>query len=137
MKVKWLVMISLACVGIIYIFFMLTKQNIETDLQPPKETVALEQTVNYPQPPPPPAPLNLVTKSASAAPAPKSAITIISKPPALEPETEVALPSINSYQGFSSGSETGNDTQPGITKIGKQPTRKEAQEMQSKGIVLY
>jgi len=134
MKIKWLVILSLVCAGIIYLTFMLTKQNTETQLPPQEKTAGIEQAENYLQPLPP-APLNLITKSAPAAI--KSAITIISKPPAAEPEKQVVLPSIASDENFSPNSETGNNTRPGITKIGKYPSKKEVQEMQSKGIVLY
>ncbi len=115
---------------------MLTKQNTETGLGPEKETIMPEQTVNYPQLPPLPEPSNLGTKSAPTAPV-KSAITIISKPIVIEPERGAALPEIASYKNPSSDSETENNTQSGITKTDKYPTRKEIQEMQSKGIVLY
>ena len=74
----------------------------------------------------------------------KSAITII-KAPAIEPEER----NINlqkkadqtennvSGQNVASGTQAEDSLQPGITRIGKQPTHKEAQEMNSSGIVLY
>lgn len=131
MKIKWLVIISIVCGGLIYISLMLNKQNTETKLEPQPETIALKPEVNYPQPLPE-ATLNLVTKSPPAL----SAVTLISKP-AQEPQKQVTLPNATSYESSSSNSDNKNNVEPGITKTGKQPTRKESQEMQSKGIVLY
>jgi hypothetical protein len=135
MKIKWLIIISIACVVIIFISFLLTKQNAKTNLQPQKETVVPAQAVNYSQPLPPPAPLNLTTKSIPAA-TPKRAITIINKP-VITPEKQAALPIVTPYESSTSNTAVSSDTQPGITKIGKYPTKKETQEMQSRGIVLY
>jgi len=134
MKIKGLIILSAFCIGIILIILILTKQSIETDGQPQKETAALEQTISYSQPLPP-APLNLVIKSTPASPD-KSAITIISRP-SIEPENEIILPNFTSYENISSNSTAEDNSHPGITKVEKYPSKKEAQEMQSKGIVLY
>lgn len=133
MKIKWLIILSALCMGIMLVILMLTKQNIETNSLPEKKVAAIEQTTGYPQLPS--VPLNLVTKSAGQTPI-KSAITIISKP-AIEPKKQAALPSITPYENSSLNSGPGNSSQQGITKIGKQPTHKESQEMQSRGIVMY
>lgn len=134
MTIKSLVILSAFCIGIILIVLILTKQNIETDLQPQKEMAALEQTVSYRQPLPP-APLNSVTE-AILMPSTKSAITIIDSP-AIEPQKQIILQAITSSGSFPTDSETESNAQPGITKAGKYPAKKEAQEMQSRGIVLY
>lgn len=136
MKIKWLVIVSIVCVVIIFITFMITKQNLESQLQPIKITVTPKQAENYPQSLPLPAPVNLVTKSTPITPV-KSAITIISKPAIEEPQKQIPLPETIPYKSFSSNSDAKNNPQSGITKIGKQPAPKESQEMQSQGIVLY
>lgn len=134
MNIKWLVIISVVCLGIIYIIFAITKRDIETELQLQRQIVLPQQPTNYQQPqlytPP-----NLTTKPTTAI-APKSAITIISRP-AVEPEKEAIVPVITPKENIPSEPETSNTSQPGITKIGKFPSKKEAQEMNSAGIVMY
>ena len=75
----------------------------------------------------------------------KSGITII-KAPSTEPEEKsirafkIAAEAVNNASSLNvaSSSETEDSPQAaGITKIGKQPTPKEAQEMNSSGIVMY
>jgi len=134
MKIKWLVIFSAFCIGTMLIILLFTRQNIETDLLPQKKSAAIEQIADYPQVPP--FVTTSVTTQSAQMPAVKKAITIISKP-AIEPKDEVILPSVTSYESIAPSSTAEEKSQPGITKTGKQPTRKESQEMQSKGIVLY
>lgn len=131
MKLKGLIILSAFCIGIMLIILIFTKQDIKTGGQPRKETAA----ISYSQPLPT-APRNLIRESTPASPV-KSAITIISPPP-IEPENKIILPAgFVSDENIRSNSTTEDTSQPGITKAGKYPTKKEAQEMQSKGIVMY
>jgi hypothetical protein len=134
MRIKWLIIFSALCIGIILIILMLSKQNIEIALLPENKPAAIEQTVDYSQPGQT-FTTSVTTKSAQI-PAAKKAITIIAQP-AREPADEVILPSITSYESISPSPITGENSQPGITKTGKHPPREKSQEMQSKGIVLY
>ncbi|PIQ90737.1 MAG: hypothetical protein COV71_03010 [Candidatus Omnitrophica bacterium CG11_big_fil_rev_8_21_14_0_20_41_12] len=136
MKIKWLIIVSIVCVGIIFITFMLTKQDLKSQLHPDKAIIVPKQAENYPQSLSLPTPIKLVTKSAPITPA-KSAITIISKPAIEEPQKQIPLPETIPYKNPSSNADDRNNSQSGITKIGKQPAPKESQEMQSQGIVLY
>lgn len=131
MRIKGLVILSAFCIGIMLIILIFIRQDIETDGQPRKETAA----ISYLEPLPA-APQNLIRESTPASPA-KSAITIISPPP-IEPENTIILPAgFAADENIRSNSTSEDNRQPGITKAGKYPTKKEAQEMQSKGIVMY
>lgn len=136
MRIKWLVIISVVCIGIIFISFMLTKQAGEIKVGPKQEITASEPAPNYPQPLPLPLPRPVTSITKSSPPA-KSAITIVSQPAAVEPEKEIPPANTVSYESLAADYETENNPQSGITTIGKRPGRKETQEMQSRGIVLY
>jgi len=127
--IKWLIILFALCLGIILIILILTKQNIEINSLSQKDASTTEQIANYSQP---------LTSTTTLAPSPlvKSGITIIKKP-AVEPEKKILLPEIASSENISPNSTAEGNSQAGITKIGKQPSPKESQEMNSKGIVMY
>jgi len=146
MKVKWIIALVVLYIIITMIILLSTKQAIKTELIPQKEALETNQTSNYSE---------TFPKSISIATAPLSAIkhniTIINKPSAVEPENKIITPIENPTNQIISSNpvntpsaaspspeiENQNNVEVGITKIGKYPNKKEAQEMNSAGIVLY
>jgi type II secretory pathway pseudopilin PulG len=79
-----------------------------------------------------------------ALPSGRSGITIINAPSTESEGKSIHAPQVadkasNNVSGLDVASSTQTEDKPqvGITRIGKQPTPKESQEMNSRGIVLY
>ena len=139
MKIKWLIILSVIFAGVILISLLITQQNNNIALlseETPKNTLA----TNYS----PVQPLS-ITRAPTPLSLMKSGITIIKTPPK-EPEYNIPPAQIennikteasSSGKNNSSNAARNADVQAGITKIGKHPAPKEAQEMNSNGIVMY
>jgi len=141
MKIKWLIILFIFFLGIILFSLWITQQSQKSVSLSGKEIPITEQAESRI----PPAYLPQVRPEPIARlPLGRSRITII-KAPASEPEeksiraSKIADEAVNnvSSQNAASSIEAENNPQAGITKIGKQPTPKEAQEMNSSGIVMY
>ena len=141
MKVKHLVILLIFFLGIMFVSFFVAWQS-QRAVSLSEKDILLTQPAN-----------NLVLGvyppqviSASIAPLVpgKSGITII-KSPVIEPADKIssalkiadkAINNVDS-QNIASSNQAEESVSAGITKIGKQPTHKEAQEMNSSGIVMY
>lgn len=142
MKIKGLIILSIICIIILIIVLLSSPPTSEITQLEEKVILSTEQVSDFS--PTIPAPIIANTTSAPL----KSAITIINKPviqKIAEPTNEI-IASENSNLQNTPPSTTSNsidnskaqdNPQMGITKIGKQPTPKESQEMNSQGIVLY
>ena len=141
MKNKWLIVLFIFFLGVIFLSLFITRQSQKAVSLSEEEILITEQAENKVLP----------AYSSQLSPAPitrlplaKSAITII-KAPAIAPQdesiraleiTDKAVNNVSS-QNVASSAQATDSLQVGITRIGKQPTHKEAQEMNSSGIVLY
>jgi type II secretory pathway pseudopilin PulG len=140
MKNKELIIIFVIFMIVILLSLFITRQSQKAVFLSEKEASTVEQAQNQA--------LSAYLKQASPASLPliKSGITVIPTPStALEVKknqvpkiADQASNNISSSQNVASGTEE-QDALPaaGITKIGKQPSPKEAKEMNSNGIVLY
>jgi hypothetical protein len=141
MKIKWLVILFIFFLGVMFLSFWITQRSQKAVSLSEKEILITEQVesrvLSVYSPQVSPAPIVVL-------PAAKSGITRI-KAPAIEPEEEsirapkIAAEAVNniSSQSVASGTQDQDSLQAGITKTGKQPTPQEAQEMNSSGIVMY
>jgi len=141
MKNKWLIILFIFFLGVIILSILISQESQKAVSLFENENPVVNQEANSALPVQSP---QAISSSIAALPLEKRGITII-KAPAIEPEEkntrapEVADKSTNnvSSQNEVPSAETEDSLQAGITKIGKQPTPKEAQEMNSNGIVLY
>ena len=142
MKVKYLVILFIFFLGIMFLSFFVAQQSQQAVSLSEKEVLTTRQVNNIVLPVYSPQAM-----SASIVPlAPgKSGITII-KSPVIEPEDKIssvlktadkAINNVDSQNIASSIQSEESVAAAGITRIGKQPTHKEAQEMNSSGIVMY
>lgn len=141
MKIKWLVILFIFFLGIIFLSLWITQQGQKTvslleNKNPIVEQVESSAGSTYLLPVRP--------ALIAVLPSGKSGITII-KAPGIEseeksiPVSKIADKSTNNIvsQNALLNTQAAKSLPAGITKIGKQPTHKEAQEMNSRGIVLY
>jgi len=140
MKNKWLIILFIFFLVVILLSLLITQQSQKAVSLLEKEIPTEQAESKIP-----------LTYSSQAWQAPittlplvKSGITII-KAPAIEREeknnsvskiTDKAANNVSS-QNVASSTEVQDLPQTGITKIGKRPTTKEIQEMNSSGIVMY
>ena len=141
MKIKWLIILFIFFLGVILLSLLITQQSQKSVSLFEKEISITEQTESRV----PPAYSPQINQAPIVAlPLVKSGITII-KAPSIEPEeksisvSKIADKAVNNVSSLNvtSSSEVQDSLQAGITKIGKRPTPKEDQEMNSSGIVLY
>lgn len=141
MKTKGLVVLFIFFLGVIFLSLWITQQGQKTVSLLENKNPIVEQEENragstYSLP--------LRPALIVALPSAKSGITII-KAPAMEleersiPVSKIADKSTNNItsQNALLNTQPAKSLPAGITEIGKQPTQKEAQEMNSRGIVLY
>jgi len=141
MKIKWLVILSVVFVGIIFLSLLTTQQNNVIVPREEKVPQVTSESIEYPQA------INITPIITTPLPLIKKAITVIKTPekeienavPPAEPEKSIqtieslsTTPSRNSTNAL-----TQEETEAGITITGKHPTKKEAQEINSAGIVMY
>jgi hypothetical protein len=145
MKNKWLIILVIFFLGVIILSLLVTQQSQNIVSLSEEETLITQQAESrvlsaYPSP----------ISPAGIRPLGKSGITII-KAPAIELEEKNVravtladkvtnnISSLNAALSLNvaTSNEAQDAPQAGITKIGKQPTPKEAQEMNSSGIVMY
>ena len=140
MKIKGLIVLFVFFILVILLSLFITQQNNNTTLLSPEEAPKNAQSTDYSQP----FSLPIITTPASL-PLAKSGITVIKAPPS-EPENKPSPVQVEksiqtlantSFENSSSNSATQGNTQAGITIIGKHPTPKETNEMNSAGIVMY
>lgn len=141
MKNKWLIILFIFFLGVILLSLLITQQSQKAVLISEKEILITEQAESRALP----------AYSRQLSPAPivrlplaKSGITIIKAPAIVPEEKSIPVPEIAnkatnniSSQNVAIGSEAQDSPQAGITKIGKLPPPKAAQEMNSNGIVMY
>ena len=146
MKTKWLIILSLLFLGIIILSFLITQKNqtvvlVENEIIITPEVEGEAGPVYLPQ-----KSLASITRISSK----KSGITITKAPlavssaktiPALKiadkTQNNLINQNIVSNQDVVESSDVQDNPQVGITKLGKRPTPKEAQEMNSSGVVMY
>lgn len=148
MKIKWLLILFAIYIGIMLISLLFTQQDTKNVYLEQKEISTTAETINQTQLFSSPK----IGKTSTSLAQPKSGITIIKTPSVqtentpkaiVERKTEtvnsnrVAENNISSNLSLDPKTEEASPQQTGITKIGKYPSPKEAQEMNSKGIVLY
>lgn len=148
MKIKLLLIFFAIYIGIMLIGLFFTQQDGKTVYLAQKEILTTAETINQTHLFSSPKGGKISTLPAQS----KSGITIIKTPSvqtqtppkvAVERKTETIdnnrISENNISTNLSLGSETeeSNPQQTGITKMGKYPSPKEAQELNSKGIVLY
>ena len=140
MKIKWLVILSAIFVGVIIISLLITQQNNNTVPLPREETPAIAQSTNYLQPLPSP-----IAKTSVPLPLLKSGITAIqasskepeNKVPPVQAERSIETTTNTLSEDNAPNTAAQENTQAGITIIGKHPSPKEPKEMNSAGIVMY
>jgi len=141
MKIKWLIILFIFFLGVIFLSLWIAQQSQKAVSLSGKEIPITEQAESRI----PPAYLPQVSPAPIARlPLVKRGITII-KAPASEPEeksiraSKIADEAVNNVSSQNVGSSIAAQDIPqaGITKIGKQPSSKESQEMNSSGIVMY
>ncbi len=147
MKTKSLIILSIFFLAVIILSFLIIQQSQRAVSLSEKKYLITEQVENrapavYSVPVSP----ALITRLPSGG----SGITII-KAPAIKPEEKsisvpkiadkaeniIASQNVAPSQNVVSTNEVQNSPQTGITITGKRPTPKEAQEMNSSGIVMY
>ena len=143
MKIKWLVVLFIVFLGVIFFSLLVTQQIQDTVSLTEKEAIINNQSESHSLPnySSPVTPVAAVAATSSLG---KSGITII-KAPAVEPvvnnlrvSQEASKPAINLTGGNVVANTVIKDSSPaGITKIGKRPDAKQAQEMNSSGVVMY
>lgn len=140
MKIRWLIILSAVFVGIIFISLLITQQHNNTASLIEEHKPQNTQLTNNLQI----APARIIS-APHQMPAVKSAITVI-KTPVSEVQNKIpaagplkSIPAIKSTPSRNSLANTAKEgsAQAGITIVGKRPTPKEAQEMNSAGIVMY
>jgi uncharacterized membrane protein len=146
MKNKWLLILFIIFLGVIVLSLLITQQSQKALSLTEKEISIVEQTES-----------KILSAGSSAPvrqtlikplPLVRSGITIIKAP--LSPSEEKSMhvsqtadQAANNVSGRNLVASSASDVQAqdslqtGITKTGKQPTPKEAQEMNSSGIILY
>jgi len=144
MKIKWLIGLLVFFLGVIFLSILVNRESQRVVSFSEKEILITEQQMAgtiLPGRYSPPATLN----STARVPLVKSGITIIKSPVSvaqensvrsaakIETETAMSAASINIIPV----SRAQDSPQTGITRVGKRPTTQEAEEMDSKGIVLY
>ena len=140
MKIHWLIILFIVLIGVIIMSMIFTQQSINTPTLSQEKAVLVKQPLNQiPHTSQP-----IISQTSRPLPLPQRAITVI-KPPVKETPAKTGLAptiintNINRRQsaGSASSSAIMGNNQSGITKAGKQPTVKEAQEMNSQGTILY
>jgi hypothetical protein len=142
MKIKGLIILSVICIIILIMVLFFSPPTSQITPLAEKETIPNEQTTDFSSTIP--APIVINTTSAPL----KSGVTIIKKidsPTFAQPVNEITTfeninlqnAQSNTKPGSIDNSKPQDNPQMGITKIGKQPTPKESQDMNSQGIVLY
>jgi hypothetical protein len=143
MKNRDLIILFVIFVIVILLSLVITRQSQKAVPLSEKEILTVEQAENQA--------LSAYSRQVSPAPLPlvKSGITIISAPVNTVQANNLQFPKVAdqasnnisgqnaSGQSVASSTEAEDTLPAGITRIGKQPTPKEAKEMNSRGIVLY
>jgi hypothetical protein len=145
MKTKWLVILSVLFLMVIFLSLLITQKNQKVFLS--EESIpANEQSVSsVPLFSQPRSVLPIVAASSL-----KTGVTVIKKPVINPEEKSISVPKIADKteniissqnvvpsQNVTLSGEDQDLPQTGITIIGKKPSPKEAQEMNSRGITLY
>jgi hypothetical protein len=145
MKNKYLIILFIFFLGAIFLSLLIVQQSQKAVSEAEKEITITGQVESRVLP----AYSTRVSQtSAVSLPLAKSGITIIRVPAIELKEKSISVPKIAdkatniiASQNVASSSEASSEAQDipqaGITKIGKRPTPKEAQEMNSSGIVMY
>lgn len=142
MKIKGLIILSAICIIILVLVLLFSPPTSEITSLTEKETIPSEQATDFSSTIPAPKIINT-----TFAPL-RSGVTIIKKidsPTFAQPVNEITASENINFQSAQPNTKPGSidnskpqdNPQMGITKIGKQPTPKESQEMNSQGIVLY
>ena len=147
MKIKWLIVLFIFFLVVIILSLLITQENQKTASLFEKEIIITEQVENRVQ-----AVYSVAVSPAliTRLPLGGSGITIIKAPTIEQEEKSISVPKIADKaeniiasqnvapsQNVALTNEAQNAPQAGITIIGKRPTPKEAQEMNSSGIVMY
>lgn len=142
MKIKWLIILFIFFLGVILLSLLITQQS-QKAVSLSEQGISITEQVESRIPPiysPQVRPM-LTAKL----PLVKSGISIIKIPSIVNKGDGSFFPESGSrkrepsplFEPSTLFTETEDSSQAGITKIGKQPTPQEAQEMNSRGIVLY
>lgn len=143
MKIKWLIGLLIFFLGVIFLSLLVSRESQRVVSLSEKEISITEQMARTISPGrySPQATLN----STARTPLVKSGITIIKSPVSGAQENNVrSTAKIEAENAISKASmnivpvsQAQDSPQTGITRVGKRPTTQEAEEMDSKGIVLY
>jgi regulatory protein YycI of two-component signal transduction system YycFG len=141
MKIKWVIVLFIFFLAVILLSFLINKQSQKALSLSEKEISRTEKAENIN----PSAYLPQVSPAAIVKPPlVKNEITV-TEASLIESEekntraSKIAAKAVNSEasQNMASSTEVQDSPQAGSTKTGKKPTPKEAQEMNSSGIVMY
>ena len=141
MKNKWLIILFIFFLIVILLSLLITQQSQKAISVSDKEISIAEQTENKVLPD---YSSHLSQAPIASLPLAKRGITIIESPSIASEGKSISVPKIAdkatnniSSQNVASSVEEQGIPQAGITKTEKQPSPKEAQEMNSSGIVMY
>jgi hypothetical protein len=132
MKTKWLIILFIFFLGVILLSLLVAQQSQKIVSLSEKEIPVTEQAENRVSSAYSPQQVPI-----AALPLGESGITIIKGPAIESVEKNLRVSKREDKAIVVSNTEAKNNPQSAIIKKGKQPTSQEAQEMNSRGIVLY